>query len=107
MMQNSSKLKRYPQAVIATNNPNAKDVLIIIEKFQSLGAGCGRESRLHVHFSQTPNTKLSVHNAPADEWLVPLWLIETPYKRPHLNMVVENELDGRRTSTRISSDCSS
>jgi len=71
--------------VITTNNLDAKNVLIVIKKFQHLSACRGRKPRFNIHFSDTPNAKVPLHHTPANKGLVLLGLIKSPYQRPHLN----------------------
>lgn len=70
--------------MIATNNLDAKNVLLIIKKFQPLSACGGRKPRFNIYFSDTTNTKVPAHDAPADKGLVPLGLIKSSHQRPYL-----------------------
>jgi len=74
----------YLKSVIPTNYPDAEDMLIIIEKFQSFSACGGRKPWPNIYFSKTPNLKISQHNTPADERLVLLWLIKSSHQWPNL-----------------------
>lgn len=76
--------KPYPQPVITTNNPDSKDMLLIIKQFQPFGASGGWKPRLHIHLSETSNIKVTLHGAFAYKGFVTLWLIETPHQRPNL-----------------------
>lgn len=73
-------LKRtYLEPVIPTNNSDAKNVLLIIKKFQPLGACCGRKPRFNIYFSDAANSKVFCHLAPANKGLVLLGLIKSPH----------------------------
>lgn len=79
--------------MITTNNLNSKDVLLVIKKFQPLSAGRGWKSWFHIHLSNAPDAHFAaIHNAPANERLVPLRLIKPPNQRPDLNTVTGNQL---------------
>lgn len=72
------KMTTYPEPMITTNNPDAKNVLIVIQKLQSLSAGCCWKPRFNIHFPKTPDAKVPLHDAPANKRLVLLRLIESP-----------------------------
>jgi len=70
--------------VVTSNNSDAKDVLLIIKLFQPLSTCCGRKARFHIHFSNTSNAKVSLHDASANKWFILLGLIKSSNQRPHL-----------------------
>ena len=74
----------YLKSVIPANYPDAEDMFIIIQKFQSFSTCGGRKPWPNIYFSKTPNLKISQHNTPADERLVLLWLIKSPHQWPNL-----------------------
>lgn len=74
----------YSESVVSTNDPYTKYVFIIIKKLQSLRAGGGRETRLHINFPQAPNFKISLYNATAHKRFVLLWLVKPSDQRPNL-----------------------
>lgn len=78
------KREAYPKSVITTNYPDAKDMFIIIKKFQSFGACGGWEPRLDINFSKTSDLKIPLHYTPAYKWLVLLGLIKSSHQRPNL-----------------------
>ncbi|KAF7826167.1 Abscisic acid receptor PYL9 [Senna tora] len=43
--------------MVATNDPDAKNVFLIVKLFQPLSTGSSRKTRLNIHFSNAPNTK--------------------------------------------------
>lgn len=70
--------------MIASNNPDAKNVLLIIKLFQPLSTCCGWKARFNIHFSNTSNAKVSLHDASANKWFIFLGLIKSSNQRPHL-----------------------
>lgn len=45
----------YLESVIPTNDPDSKNMFLIIKKFQSFSACSSRKARLNINFSKTPN----------------------------------------------------
>lgn len=74
----------HPKPVVAAEDLDAEDVLVVVEKLQSLGAGGRREAGFHIDFSNAPDPEISAYHAPAYEGFVPLRLVESPHQRPHL-----------------------
>lgn len=78
------RMYSYPQSMITTNNPDAENMLIVIEEFQSFCTSSGWKPWFNIDFSQTPNLKVSPYNTSTHKWLVLLWLIKPPDQGPYL-----------------------
>jgi hypothetical protein len=71
--------------VVATDELDAEEVLVVVKALEALGAGGGREAGLDVDVAQAPDLELPTpHHAARDERLVLLRLVEAPHQRPHL-----------------------
>lgn len=66
--------------MITADDLDAEDVLLVVEDFQSLRAGCGRQPRFDVNFSNAADRQIALHHASADEGLVLVWLVESPHQ---------------------------
>jgi len=78
------RMYSYPKSMITTNNPDAENMLIVIEEFQSFCTCSGWKPWFNIDFSQTPNLKVSPYNTSTHKWLVLLWLIKPPHQGPYL-----------------------
>lgn len=74
----------YLQPMVTANDPNAKNVFLIIKLLQPLGAGCSRKTRFNIHFSNASNTKVPLHNTSANKRFIFLGLIKSSNQRPDL-----------------------
>jgi hypothetical protein len=71
--------------VVAADELDAEEVLVVIKALETLGAGGGREAGLDVDVAQAPDLELPApHHAARHERLVLLRLVEAPHQRPHL-----------------------
>lgn len=71
------------EAVLAADDPEAEDVLLVVEDLEALGAGGGRNAGDHRDLPDAPHAAVANHPAALDEMLVLLRVIEPPHERPH------------------------
>ena len=71
--------------MVSSDDPDAEDVLIVVEVLQPLEAGGRGEPGFYIHLPQAPDADAPLHDASADKGLVLLRLIESPNQRPHLS----------------------
>lgn len=71
--------------MVAADELDAEDVLVVVEQLEPLRAGGRREAGLDVDLAHAADLEVAAaHDAAADERLVPLRLVEAPHQRPHL-----------------------
>lgn len=87
--------------MVTSNNPDAKNVLLIIKLFQPLSTCCGWKPRFDIHFSDTSNAKVPLHDTSANKWLIFLGLIKSSNQRPHLRRESKNQVSQYFFSAKI------
>lgn len=72
-----------PEPVVAVHDPEAEDVAVLVQNFEALRAGRGREPRYDPHMARTAHVTVALHRAMVNKTLVPLRAIEAAHHGPH------------------------